>query len=288
MFFRFRKESDGGGPGDVNNDGGPANTDTRDNDGGPANTDGGGPANTDVPEIPVFATLDEANAYIPKLFEEHFEVSSKLKDITPKYDDLNKRVGHQANQLSDYNKIKKGLKDDATALIKSMAEEAGVKINFEDSKPSADLDTVKALFAGSTEDVAKGVEKIAEMIEAKAQEKVDGKVTPVVDMMIDNKLSQKYKDYDDFAEVREDIQLKVTTNVMSKKEVLHMAARATKLEEYGKAQQTIGYEKAKTEFKEKFADQLGDTGGNMDIKTDKPSNKQILSGVLNKLEKANI
>ncbi len=285
MLFRFQDEGDSGGAADINDDGGSADANTDNNDGGAADTDdSGGSADIKTPEIPKFDDTETANTEFSKLFTDYHSKLKDLDEITLKHEDLSKRVGDQGNDLSVFNKIKSELRDNPVQLITKLAKESGVDISFGNEKSVDDMDNIATLLSGTPEEIKEGTNKLSDFIDKKVDDKLKTNLAPVRNTLVDTHLAQKYEDYGNLSGIRETIALQVKTGGMDKSELLHLAARATKLNDFSKKEFERGRESAKAEFREKYKNQLGNAGGHVNIEKSKIDPKKMFDDIAKSYE----
>ncbi|MDD5459027.1 MAG: hypothetical protein PHF37_06520 [Phycisphaerae bacterium] len=205
-------------------------------------------------------------------FEKVKESYAKLREEAKEIAKFKKMFGDSQNELGKFRKtaekhqtLLSGLKDSPEKTIAALAKEYGVGIKLAAEKAEAE-ETAKDL-EGLIDEINRGAgdpkklagqlkASIAALVKAETVESSKTALT-LVDKMAEQQLASTYKDWDNLADDREAIKLKVITGKISNHELYHLAAKVQHFPKALQEAEKIGYEKAVKELSEKIRKQMG-------------------------------
>lgn len=209
LFPEYDADKDGGGSdGGTGSDGDKKPDENKDKSGPGADDKGGGdkksPEKTEDDKI----TLDDFN------------------DLQKRFDDLTSKAGKQGNELGkkakDLDELTAKMKTEPLEFIKAMAEHSGIELNF-DKKT---VDPHKDLMSDDEATRKAAMDKMAEDAKTVAiKNSIMAEISPAIKSIQEDNMARRYKDFDILHDDRNSIEAKVNASVLTRTELLHLAAR---------------------------------------------------------------
>jgi len=180
--------------------------------------------------------------------------------------DMERANSKMGNKLNTWSTIEQGFKMNPEGTLKALAERFNVKLPEEkplgasgEQGDSNLNDLLDRLHKG--EDVGKEIGEALTKRDHAVVAQAVGQVNPILKAIQEEGLHKKYPDYDDHAEARAELNLRVKARVMSEDERDHLAVRGLVMPQALNESFDRGYQKALDDVSRKNAAGLGGGGG---------------------------
>lgn len=205
-----------------------------------------------------------------------------LKERDGKIADLSTRLGKQSSSVKTVRDYNDRLNSDPVGLLNDIARQTGTKIRIGGDKSTSVRDML--LSDDETVRVKAADDMLAREKEDAAVERINQRITPVLDSVLQGHLRAQFADFGDLAEDRDAIKAAISMGKLSKDEIFHYAARGMHLDAAITDAKAQGVEEYKEQLRLKNDGQV-DTGGRGKDLSDK--DKQLkMSDVASGLNKA--
>ena len=162
--------------------------------------------------------------------------------------------------------------------MQQIAKTAGLKVKFGDDPTPPDL--TKTIGGGTAEEVAAAIEQATKAV---APDPEIATMKQQMSTFARQALAAKFNDFDDLADTRAVLDVASQTNVMSKDEILHYAARGAHMEEAIKAAKELGVTEYKESLQKKNVEHMPGGGGSAPPSAEE--SKKLLDDVIGEMSK---